>query len=277
MLFSQRMGLKPVKVDVQLNDMDSALRVALWNAYQLNVIGPGKNTAFSVNSSLMPFFRRLWDELLHEPVNEIPTRYESLADELRRYFFGIEWHGVYEFLEFSLSGVMPNHFRDGLTASLNLALAREMSGYRLINNIFSPITDIQEISNIEEALNREDAPASATLHLRTALALMSDRVNPDYRNSIKESISAVESMAKHLTNNSKASLGDALLVLEKKGEMHSALRKGLSALYGYTSDAQGIRHALMDETNLTFVDAKFMLAACSGFVNFMIGKSSAGG
>ncbi len=58
--------------------------------------------------------------------------------------------------------------------------------------------------------------------------------------------------------------------------MHNALRKGLSSLYGYTSDAQGIRHAMMDEDDLSFIDAKFMLVACSAFVNFMIGKSADG-
>lgn len=31
MFFSQRMGLSPVRVEIQLHDMDKALRVALWN------------------------------------------------------------------------------------------------------------------------------------------------------------------------------------------------------------------------------------------------------
>nr|WP_312253665.1 hypothetical protein [Stenotrophomonas pavanii] len=274
MFFSQRMGLTPVRVEIQLNDMDRDLRVALWNAYQPNVIGLGKRDAFTHSSPLMPYFRALWDEILHEPVDKIHLAYDRAADEIRAYFFEIEWHKVYEFLEFSLTPVLHRHFQERLLPSINLALEREMSGYRLIDNVFCPITDSQEISNIEEAINRADTPAGATSHLRAALILMSDRIKPDYRNSIKESISAVESMAKHLTNNPKASLGDALSALERKGEMHSALRRGLSALYGYTSDAQGIRHALMDEANLTFVDAKFMLVACSGFVNFMIGKSS---
>lgn len=277
MLFSQRMGLSPVRVQIQLNDMDNALRVALWNAYQPAVIVAGKKDASSRNSPLMPYFQALWDEVLHEPVDKIPSAYDRAAAEIRLYFFAIEWHRVYELLEFSMSSALPRYYRERLAPRISLALEREMSGYRLLGNLFSPITDPHEISNIEEALNRNDAPPGATSHLRTALTLMSDRINPDYRNSIKESISAVESMAKHLTNNPKASLGDALLVLEKKGEMHNALRKGLSSLYGYTSDAQGIRHALMDEANLTFVDAKFMLVACSGFVNFMIGKSSIGG
>jgi hypothetical protein len=48
----------------------------------------------------------------------------------------------------------------------------------------------------------------------------------------------------------------------------------LSALYGYTSDSSGIRHALQDEPNLDFVDAKFMLVACSAFVNYLTDKAA---
>jgi hypothetical protein len=55
--------------------------------------------------------------------------------------------------------------------------------------------------------------------------------------------------------------------------MHPALNRSLSALYGYTSDANGIRHALLDESSLDFVDAKFMLVACAAFVNYLIGKA----
>jgi hypothetical protein len=48
-------------------------------------------------------------------------------------------------------------------------------------------------------------------------------------------------------------------------------------MYGYTSDAQGIRHALMDEPNLSFEDAKFMLVSCSAFVNYLIAKAAKAG
>jgi hypothetical protein len=55
--------------------------------------------------------------------------------------------------------------------------------------------------------------------------------------------------------------------------MHPALRKSLSALYGYTSDEQGIRHAMLDEPKLTAADAKFLLVACSAFINYMKEKA----
>jgi len=40
-------------------------------------------------------------------------------------------------------------------------------------------------------------------------------------------------------------------------------------MYGYTSDADGIRHKLLDEATIDFEDAKFMLVSCSAFVNLL--------
>jgi hypothetical protein len=86
---------------------------------------------------------------------------------------------------------------------------------------------------------------------------------------VKEAISAVESAAKILSGNAKGTLDDALTALEKQGKLHGALRKGYSALYGFTNDANGIRHALMDEPNLNADDAKYFLIACTAFVNYL--------
>jgi len=108
---------------------------------------------------------------------------------------------------------------------------------------------------------------------------LSDKTNPDYRNSIKESISAVESLCRLISGSNEATLGDALKKIEKKNEfkMHSALKNAFSNLYGWTSDAQGIRHSLMDEPNLQFDDAKFMLVSCSAFIHYLIIKTSQAG
>jgi hypothetical protein len=99
--------------------------------------------------------------------------------------------------------------------------------------------------------------------------LYTNRTSPDYRNSIKESISAVEAAAKVVSRKHDATLGHALAALERSGKLHSALKQGFSALYGYTSDANGIRHALMDTPNLTAAEAKFFLLACASFVNYL--------
>jgi hypothetical protein len=59
--------------------------------------------------------------------------------------------------------------------------------------------------------------------------------------------------------------------------MHPSLKSAFQNLYGYTSDANGIRHALLEEANLDFEDAKFMLVSCSAFVNYLVAKASKAG
>ncbi len=46
----------------------------------------------------------------------------------------------------------------------------------------------------------------------------------------------------------------------------------MSNLYGYTSDKEGVRHALIANDGTDLLDAKFMLVACAAFINFVIGK-----
>lgn len=55
------------------------------------------------------------------------------------------------------------------------------------------------------------------------------------------------------------------------------METAFSKMYAYTGDAEGIRHALMEETNLGFEDAKFMLVSCSAFVNYLKAKAARAG
>lgn len=72
-----------------------------------------------------------------------------------------------------------------------------------------------------------------------------------------------------ITGQQKSDLNAALRELERRVGLHGALKSAFNSLYGFTSDSNGIRHALLDETNLTFDDAKFMLVTCSAFVNYL--------
>jgi hypothetical protein len=121
---------------------------------------------------------------------------------------------------------------------------------------------------------------AVNLHLENALKLMSDKTDPDYRNSIKESVSAVEAVCKLITKNEKTDLSGALAAIEAQGKvaLHPALRRAFLNLYGYACDADGIRHAFKDEkVNSDFDEAKFMLVACSAFVNYLISKTAKSG
>ena len=157
------------------------------------------------------------------------------------------------------------------------ALKIEVAGYRILNGKVTQITAEEEIQAIEEATTQTDKLQLVSLHLRTALDLLADRKAPDYRNSIKESISALESIAKIISNNPKDSFAGALDKIKSKIKIHPALERGFKQIYGYTSDADGIRHGLTELADCDFEDAKFMLVSCSAFSNYLIAKSAKAG
>ena len=174
---------------------------------------------------------------------------------------------MYDFLEFVTNNYDRYQFKDHFIAACNKALEKEISAYRFVDGLISRITEHQEVDEIERAL--ETALGPVRTHLRRALELLANRESPDYRNSIKESISSVESLAAFAVGAEKGTLGQLIKRLEDEIQLHPALRTAFSSLYGYTSDEGGIRHALMESENVRFEDAKFFLVVCSAFVNFV--------
>ena len=82
--------------------------------------------------------------------------------------------------------------------------------------------------------------SGAREHLRKAGELTN---GGDWRGSIRESIHAVESVARRLDPRAAKTLGPAIDRLKNEHGMHPALAEACKKLYGYTSDEDGIRHA----------------------------------
>ena len=149
-----------------------------------------------------------------------------------------------------------------------------MSAYRFVDGNLVEVNSKEEIKEIETAIKNVDKFKPVKDHLKRAIELYSDRKKPDYRNSIKESISAVESLAKIIIKDDKTTLGQALKVIENKHKIPSSLKSAFSALYSYTSDEGGIRHSLLEKgVKIDIEEARFMLIACSAFVNYLISKN----
>lgn len=99
----------------------------------------------------------------------------------------------------------------------------------------------------------------------------------NYTSSIRESIHAVESVARFL--EPAGDLSKALGNLEKSASIHGALKGGFVSIYGYTSNEQGVRHSLIDSpsANVDETDALFMIGACASFVSHLTGKARSAG
>jgi hypothetical protein len=271
MKFSERLGYKPVKEQLQIESIDDELRNSLWSVFLQEFFTKLVNS-YDNGYLLYEYCIALWFRFFKLPLDTCYIYSDHSVDKqqvqkfLRKFFFEKKnWFDPLDLIEFSTEFANREFM-----ALINTVLEREKSAYRFVNGQITQITSTTEIAEIEEAINGNDIYKSVNIHLNTALGLLADRQNPDYRNSIKESISAVESMCKIFVNNDKATLGDTLSDLEKKCVLHPALKKAFSSLYGYTSDDGGIRHALTQgDRVIDFHEAKFMLVTCSSFINYL--------
>lgn len=273
--FSERKGLKPIRSLIQINSADSTLRNHLWNGLIWSYWDDAPQY-MNDNTDVTNLLLRTWIHFYGGAVDKMSKHCQTLISTIRETFMKGSWNEMYDMLEF-----IPNNF--GTRSSkvnkdfrkyANDILAQQLSAYRFVDSLITDITSDQELESIEQALTNEAKYKAVNEHMRRAVELFSDRKNPDYRNSIKESISAVESLCSIFLSKPKATLGQALAELEKSHGLHSALKSSFASLYGWTSDAEGIRHKMMDQSAIPQEDAKFMLITCSAFINYVLSKAT---
>ncbi len=276
MKFSARLGFTSIPTIVQLETVNPTLRNSLWNvlyehhfsekAFLSIYTVPGHTRPSSRPPKINNFSRALWIKYFKLPADERPSVPLLVYQKIREHFFTTEWYEMYDFLEFCIE-----YFGDSLVQPVNDVLEQELSGYRIIDGKVVPISSHEEITTVQAAIEHETFPG-ASAHISAALELLSNKTSPDYRNSIKESISAVESACISITGNTSATLPQTLAIISQKHYLHTALKVGFEKLYAYTSDGDGIRHAMIDEPNLTQADAIYFLVSCSAFVNYLKSK-----
>lgn len=263
--FSERRGIKNFSDVVQLDSLNRRTRNKLY------AVTEGLLERYENKIQLIEY---IYTEIFSLTSKEIPISnkefvvfgnyYDKVEEELLEKFRTIDFNEIFDFIEGIIKGIRLKRFKGVYVENINNVFIEENVNYRIVNDIIVDFTSEEEISEIDEAIKNPYAKVSE--HLQKALEkLYHDK---DNSNSIKESISAVESMCQVMLNNDKVTLGQALKALKVK--IHPALNAAFDKLYGYTSDANGIRHANgLGEGESTFSEAKFMLVSCSAFVNYL--------
>ncbi len=270
--FSERMGFKRARDSLQIEGVDSTLRTALWNKLYSTV----------ADDYAIPY---IWTDFLNYPKNQLydsfgnlgSLRTQEVIDKIYAKYTKLKWYEIYDFLEYlaNYTKMIDDEYLEDFTRECNDVLENYLSGYRLIGTQIVPLTSEHELEEIDTALGEPPDPVAQ--HIETALFLMADREAPDYRNSIKESISAVEAMCRLITDNESTTLGKCIKKLDEKLGGHPALHQAFDKLYGWTNDESGVRHSLMDESELGLEDATFMLVTCSAYVNYLKEKARKAG
>jgi hypothetical protein len=273
MRFSERIGARAGRELLQKDSIDVELRVGIWNQILALVLEEAEEHSVLESASRYKFYRRLWDEFFHVPLDELPYKPSEFIRIIRKAFDEAQWYEIYDLMEW-LASSLPGYDARTFCGAVNTVLEREMSAYRFAGTTLVPITNELELDAVADALTAAKGWDAVGTHLSAAAAKLSDREAPDFRNSVKESVSAVEATCREIVGDQKATLGDALKALASAGiVLHPALREAWLKLYGYSSDANGIRHALTEKPDLTFAEAKYFLVHCSAFFHYLIDLS----
>ncbi len=199
--------------------------------------------------------------------------WNSIYTSVRDVITDAPYNEVLDIIEYICNYLAPRSGAGTIYQKFNDLFEQECIGYRFISKRIVPITDNSEVKEIEQACHTPFE--GARTQLQKALGFLSDRESPDYKNSIKESISAVESVCETIVGSDNgATLGKAVKHLEEHGlKIHSSLREGISKLYGYACDQGGVRHGEGEvESTVTFEEAKLMMVTCSAIVNYLVSE-----
>ena len=269
--FSQRYGYTKVEDVIIRECMPDSVKNAILNALK-DMYDANKASGFVYVEMNNDF----WRYYLNKPIST-GHKFRTTADDYLYADCNL-WYSKLNLLEWMIDYLRKSSIPfvvDGINRCvdcLNQEFERLNYAYRIIDNQIVEIVSEDEIASIKETL---DSPIdNIKVHMQTALQHISaSNQNPDYRNSIKESISAVECYCRMVTK--ATTLGAALKNIENKGvTINATLKLAMEKLYGYTNNPDtGIRHALLDDANPpTFAEAIYMLVTCSAFINYLTKK-----
>jgi ribosomal protein L14 len=271
--FSQRTGLEPIPPQLNLGEVSAELRRLIFYYINLEIERESRSGYEST------YFADDWERVAMDFhvlfCKEDPDTFENspykLNQLLKLFTQRSKIGGLFDLVEFFV-----RHARcsDELKSDLASAFVRTRAAYRTVDGQIVAIGTEEQAAAFERAIADAEAnnAGAARKHLIAAgLALR----NSDWAGSVRESIHAVEAMALRLAPGT-TTLGPALAALEKQGHLHGGLKAAFGSLYGYSSDEEGIRHALVfkEEAQVDEADALFMLGACASFVSYLLARST---
>lgn len=262
MRFSQRHGHSRVFQELSPDSISDELRSQIWNI-TINAIPSLTSSPFSPENPNDSNHKRIWADFLHRPVHNFPYNLHDFTRELYDWYEGCQWYECYDLAEFVVE-LLPDWTED-----FNKVFEKYNSAYRMIGGEVVPVTEREAVASLERSL--ASPLKSIRGHINEAASLLSDRQATDFRNSVKESVSAVEAACRYVAGDESGTLGRCIKIMSTKRGLHPALAEAVNKLYGWASDSSGIRHSLAEsDIPVDRATAKLVLVICSSISNYII-------
>lgn len=275
--FSQLYGYEPLPEPMRLEVLSKELRQDLcYVVYKiLNVREP----AFRQMNNL--WHVRVLGRFLKKPKDEMVKSCDGIYELFKHHLLEDPFNRVLDLTQLIVNNTDANRIfaRSRAPAEeVQQLFEQHLAAYYLDLSqqpfLFHPRCSKEQGDATIKAINtiQENGMNASASHLQQAAIHINAQ---QYGDSIADSIHAVESVARSIDHKAAHTLTSALNNLEKHGlKLHPALKEGLKKLYGYTSDEQGVRHALIDKDSpeVGLDEAMFMFGACASFVAYLVNK-----
>lgn len=277
--FSEANGYADRPAPLKLEELPQEARNRIWSVLYVHLNG-ATNHGFGDKSPLVDRWRDVASDIhtryFGEPIDEWNRSLISNVGVLKPYIQNSTFNKVLDLVQFVMRHRdCPAAFVEDIRQAFRECRLAYIVMLVPVPTV-APAATPAEGEQIEEAaVSLEEAGLSASVfHLGKA----AEGVNKgDWADSVRESIHAVESVARQIAPETRA-LGQALNAIDR-GSLHPALKEGFKKIYGYTCDEQGVRHPLLDKDapSVTVDDAVFMLGACASFASYLWRKHVAAG
>ncbi len=161
------------------------------------------------------------------------SEYPNVWGEVQDLVYGADWFKVYDIIE-AVHAAMLRHDREHrsndaqkFAAGVNSYFVEEGIGWQL-SEAFESV-----VAGAEKALKNSGRPTAAG-HIHEALQDLSRRPKPDLAGAIYHCMGALEAVARDLTGDAKATLGEVLKRNPKL--LPRPLDTALSQVWGYASN-----------------------------------------
>jgi len=268
--FEQAEGIEPLPTQLRPKEISKELRARLWAVVYASLRADDDGMG-EVEGDWLEIAFDFHVRRSHRMADDFDTSMYRVSLPLKAVFQEGEYGQVFGLVQWLLRH--PN-CPTGLAGEVAAVLEECRSAYSLVDgDTIVPKGSDAETEIIQRAFVDVSTAefGGARTHLRNSA---SELTQGEFAASIRESIHAVESVARSLVPGIKK-LDDALAELSKTLKVHPSLRSGFAKLYGFTSDEQGIRHPLVDEpaAPVDETDALYMLGACAAFMSYLINKA----
>ena len=283
--FSQAEGIDPLPQPTALGELPQNARVFLWNT-TYESLSNALTSPSRLYGDPTTYIKKPWAEILrgyhtaclYQPVDEFSPDFQVQASKIKCLFVEGDFNRVLDFLLFVLRHKSVPY---GFSEAAESVLSGCMCAYTVVGRgrttIIAPIVLPEQRKSIEEAFQvlKSGSFEGVQSHLRKSAECIN---NGNMAGSVRESIHAVESVARRLAPDAKKTLTPALDALSQKVKLHGAFKKGMENFYGYTNDEEGIRHAQLGrQPNVDKDDAVFMFGACTSFAAYLVNKARKAG